>query len=156
MFLHKLYPKHLQYSLRYVAHSQFLIRFFFYSKETMWKVNVSVSVCVHMCLCVCVGVAETEQENSSILFGLVEHRSWCQQTTVKMSCHLRSKLTPCQTPACGIFPSRLQHGCGRPWEQLSLPGKQAVVQPGGFLKLKITVITKKSTTRGWLMLVQSE
>ena len=51
-----------------------------------------------------------------------------------------------QTPAWSTGPSRLPHGCVRHREQLSLPGGQAVVHPGGFLKLKIMVIRKKSTT----------
>lgn len=138
-----------------VAHIQFLTRRSF-PFQGEYVENECVSACAHICVCVraSVCVAETEQENSSILFGLEEHCWWCQQTRVKMSCQggLRSKLTLRQTPACSIFPSRLRHGCGRHREQLSLPGTQAAVQPGGFLKLKITVITKKSTTQSWLIL----
>lgn len=128
------------YSIAYgnVARSQFSSKTFLFIPRRVcqkWKWRRGRKDCV--CVCVCWRDRAREQQ---LLFELVEHGSSCQQTTVKRRSQwgLRSKLTPCQTLVCGTFPSRLQHGCGRPQEQLSLPGKQALVWPGGFLKLKIT------------------
>lgn len=129
-----------------VAHIQFLTRLPFPFQGQSVE-NECVSVCAHMYVCVCMCVLQRQSKRTAA-FSL-GWRSIADDARVRMSCQggLRSKLTLRQTPACSIFPGRLQHGCGRHREQLSLPGTQAAVQPGGFLKLKITVITRKSTTQ---------
>lgn len=140
MFLYKLYPEYLRYPVypTITWHMASLLTRLSFLFQGEW-VSEWVSLCVCVCVSVCMYVEETEH-NSRDLFGLVEHPLTCQQTTVKMSCQqgLGSKLTPCQTPARGLSPSRLLQGCGRPQEQLFLPGKQAGVRLGSSLKLKIT------------------
>lgn len=67
MFLHKLYPKHLQYSLRYVAHSQFLIRFFFlFQGDYVESECKCICVCAHVfvCMCGCCRDGAREQQHS--------------------------------------------------------------------------------------------